>query len=287
MNAAVFGTLFELVGEIIMTFVFGIGRIIVAGINNTASRCTTTIHITDITATEYITLAFCQAFSCTDGSAIDFHIGLTEYISAGVINSIFNHIIRKVVTESASATEDIAFNQTAVHTHLGFTAGDIFIQDISFVFQLHATFTNGSNFGTAIQTVTDNTIPQVYLGIHYHGAYTITGTKEVTISFKQFVTRFAQVEVFHEILRFAIVVITHITIVHIHFRGLGHFGHFATTIYTAQNGRLAIVGIVAIEDTNGNIRITFGFALITTTKNVTHITTNDGTKGFNVLICEF
>ena len=287
MNAAVFGTLFELAGEVIMTFVFGIGSIVFAGINNASRVFATTIHITDITTPEYVTLAFCQAFSCTDGSAIDFHISLTEYISAGVENNVFNNVIRKVVTESASATEDIAFYQTTVHAHLGFTAGDIFIQDISFVFQLHATFTNGGNFGTAIQTITDNTIPHVYLGVHYHSAYTITGTKEVTITFEQFVTRFAQVEVFHEIVFFSVVVITHITIVHIHFRGLGHFGHFTTTIDTAQNSRLAVVGIFASGDTDSHIRITLGFTLITTTKNVTYITTINGTKGFNLLFGEF
>ena len=128
----------------------------------------------------------------TNLSAIDFYVGTAKHITVGVVDLTCHLITCEVVAKSASATEHIAFDRSAIHIYIGLTGNKRFrsIEYILFILQLGGTYTYGSNLTAAIEAVTDNATMEVDLGCHYHSTFTISSAIKVTVLFEQVVIRF-------------------------------------------------------------------------------------------------
>ena len=267
MYAAVFGTF---AFKVVMSFFLAVGSV---------RNFTLAIHITDVTTAEYIAMAFAHRSNRTDFTAVNFHVGGTEYITIGVVNLTRHLVTGKVVAESASATEYIAFHLAAIHSHVGLAGHKLLrsIEDIFFILQFGGTNTDGSNFTTTIKAITDNTIVKIYESLHHYGTFTISGTIEVTIFLEQIIVRIFKVEQGHEISIY--IFVTHITLIHIYRRSSTHLGHFAAAICAALDGGLSVDELCSVNLTYAYSRVAFRVALETAAEHIAHL------AAINLTVC--
>ena len=207
------------------------------------------VDITDVTATKHVTLTLGNRLFGSDSTAIDLHVGVSEHVSVGVLTrSLVGRVLARVCISigiSATATEHVTLDQSAIDAHLGITRN---VHLGTFLIRGYHALTYGSNLTTAIDTVSHNTSIEVDQRIDDHRALTVSCTIEVTFVLK-LTHGNVRIEVEHGVivsyrcsrLSDACIFVADVAVVHLHYSRIADKGALATTIDVTLDGRHTIV----------------------------------------------
>ena len=151
---------------------------------------TRTIHITDVTTAEHITMSFGNRLVRTNSATINLYISSTEDITVSMHTFIgVRRILACIyigISISSTTAEHITFNQSTKHSNVSLTSlgyCPTFRQVV--VAQRNGPYTYGSNLTATIKTVTHYTIVEIYVSIVcYYRTFTIAGAIDITLFLK-------------------------------------------------------------------------------------------------------
>ena len=147
---------------------------------------TLTIHIANITATEYVTVAIGNTCSRTYLTAMDMHFRLSEHVTIGiefVSLTIFQFIV------SLTATEHVTMHMAVVHLDIcASMLPDNVLLTLSTCRLLSGSTSYGGNLTTAEETVTDITAPDSCVGEVASAQIVVASTKCIAAVFQTILT---------------------------------------------------------------------------------------------------
>ena len=137
-----------------------------------------TIHITDIAATEDIAVLPCQLLRCAHCTSVNTYLSLSEDITVGIERTAFSKIVIATTT-----TKDVTMYVTFIQFHIGLTS---LVNTLQFTYAVILTtgFDNAatyrSNLTTTKESVTDVSAIHLYVGDIHTTVVDIAATEDTS-----------------------------------------------------------------------------------------------------------